>query len=160
MSFEPQAVIMYYLVSTKKGHFAEGKSIELCKCGLYFMYPIKRSFFYKNCFLDFLWRLVIIWKKCHYFPTKWGIYWKLTCGFPHKNIIQRVHIFMSKVSTDWTVVYLQVTEVLCQTIITGHKTYLATYSLYPAGVQDMSIIIYAFKVSIEQYWSWPCQSYL
>ncbi len=30
------------------------------------------------------------------------------------------------------------------------------------GVQDMSIIIiniYAFKVSIKRYWSWPRQSY-
>ncbi len=28
------------------------------------------------------------------------------------------------------------------------------------GVQDMSIIIYTFKVSVEWYWSWPRQSYL
>ncbi len=28
------------------------------------------------------------------------------------------------------------------------------------GVQDMSIIISAFKVSVEWYWPWPRQSYL
>lgn len=92
MSFEPKEVIRCRYCFHKGGHIWEGKSVELWNKSLYFIYPLKKMFFFiKNCVLDFMWKKYLL-KKLGVLPTKWSIYWETSPCFPEKR---GVYIFMA-----------------------------------------------------------------